>query len=160
PGPDRGGVAGPAGRVRGLERGVPAGQAVAAGRGVGPAVRRPPGRQPAGRGAAGVRRPDPPPGPPARPRRPKKADEAGEHLGRSRGGLTTKVHLACTDEDTAVAVTLTPGQAGDAPQFGALLDGAVGRVGVVDEVVADRGYDSHAIRDKVLDAGASPQVPS
>jgi transposase len=36
----------------------------------------------------------------------------------------------------------------------------LGRVGVVDEVVADRGYDSHAIRDKVLDAGASPQVPS
>ena len=70
------------------------------------------------------------------------------------------MHLACTDEDTAVAVELTRGQAGDAPRFGPLLDAALERVGAADEVVADRGYDSHAIRDKVLDAGASPQVPS
>jgi transposase len=41
-----------------------------------------------------------------------------------------------------------------------LLDAALERVGAADEVVADRGYDSHAIRDMVLDAGASPQVPS
>jgi hypothetical protein len=38
-------------------------------------------------------------------------------LGRSRGGFSTKDHLACTDERTAVATVLTPGQAGDAPAF-------------------------------------------
>ena len=38
------------------------------------------------------------------------------------------MHLACTDESTAVAVELSPGQAGDAPRFGGLFDAARGRV--------------------------------
>ena len=81
-------------------------------------------------------------------------------MGRSRGGFSTKVHLACTDERTAVAVVLTPGQAGDAPAFEALWEQARPRVGTVDEVVADRAYDSDAIRDGLLDDGVMPQIPN
>jgi len=57
-------------------------------------------------------------------------------------------------------VTLTPGQAGDAPQFDALFAAAAARVPDADEVVADRGYDSHAIRGRVLDADLAAQIPS
>jgi hypothetical protein len=55
-----------------------------------------------------------------------------------------------------VAVVLTPGQAGDAPVFGAVWEQARGRVGVVDEVVADRAYDIDAIRHRLLDEGVMP----
>jgi transposase len=74
--------------------------------------------------------------------------------------LTTKIHLACTDEDTAIAVELTPGQAGDAPQFPKLFQTAQRRVPDLDEVVADKGYDSHHIRCQALDALVAVQIPS
>jgi putative transposase len=70
------------------------------------------------------------------------------------------VHLAATDEDTAVEVLLTPGQAGDAPQFDALFDAATARVPDAEEVVADKGYDSWAIKDKVIEASMAAHIPS
>lgn len=59
-----------------------------------------------------------------------------------------------------MAVVLTPGQAGDAPAFAGLWEQARGRAGVVDEVVADRAYDSDAIRCGLLDEGVMPQIPN
>lgn len=56
----------------------------------------------------------------------------------------------CTDEDTAVAARLTPGQAGDAPQFGPLLDEALERVPDAEEGVGDKAHDSWAIRERLL----------
>ena len=70
------------------------------------------------------------------------------------------MHLAATDEDTAVEVLLTPGQAGDAPQFDALFEAATERVPDAEEVVADKGYDSWAIKEKVLDADMPAHIPS
>ena len=55
---------------------------------------------------------------------------------------------------------LTPGQAGDAPAFEGLWPQARGRVGAVHEVVADRAYDSDAIRCRLIDEGVAPQIPS
>lgn len=40
-----------------------------------------------------------------------------EGLGRSRGGLTCKIHLAGEGGRRLLAFLLTPGQWGDAPQF-------------------------------------------
>ncbi|WP_447040593.1 IS5 family transposase [Streptomyces sp. DSM 118878] len=46
------------------------------------------------------------------------ADEPDHHaLGRSCGGLTTKIHLAADGRCRPLAFVLTPGQAGDAPAF-------------------------------------------
>lgn len=70
------------------------------------------------------------------------------------------MHLVCTDEDTAVEVRLTPGQAGDAPQFEALFAATRDRVPDAEEVVADKGYDSWAIKDRVLNAGMPAHIPS
>lgn len=70
------------------------------------------------------------------------------------------MHVVCTDEDTAVEVLLTPGQAGDAPQFDALFAAATARVPDAEEVVADKGYDSWAIKDTVIEAGMPAHIPS
>ncbi|MER5482016.1 IS5 family transposase [Streptomyces sp. NPDC002812] len=46
----------------------------------------------------------------------------GEALGRSRGGLTTKIHLVADGGCRPLAVLVTPGQWGDAPQMIPVLE--------------------------------------
>ena len=46
-----------------------------------------------------------------------------EALGRSRGGLSTKVHLACDGKGRPLSVVLTPGQRHSSTQLGNVLDG-------------------------------------
>ncbi|MFG2224500.1 IS5 family transposase [Streptomyces sp. NPDC048644] len=45
-----------------------------------------------------------------------------EAIGRSRGGLTTKIHLASDGGCRPLAVLITPGQWGDAPQLIPVMD--------------------------------------
>ncbi len=53
----------------------------------------------------------------------KSADEPDDHaIGRSRGGLTTKIHALTDQREAPVAVRLTAGQAGDNPRLVPLLD--------------------------------------
>lgn len=50
-------------------------------------------------------------------------DEPTDHpLGRSRGGLSTKIHLVCEQGRKPLAIVLTAGQAADSPQFTRVLD--------------------------------------
>src|SRR5699024_146353 len=74
-------------------------------------------------------------------------------LGRSRGGFSTKIHLACDQHLQAVSFTLTAGQAGDSPQLTEVLDRIrVARPGpgrprsLPDRVLADKAYSSQANR--------------
>jgi transposase len=54
----------------------------------------------------------------------------GEALGRSRGGLRTKIHLAVDRRGRPLSILLTGGHAGDNPQLLSLLDAiAVNRPG-------------------------------
>jgi hypothetical protein len=46
----------------------------------------------------------------------------GEALGRSRGGLSTKIHLDVDGRGRPLSVLLTGGQAGDNPQLLPVLD--------------------------------------
>lgn len=46
----------------------------------------------------------------------------GECIGRSRGGLSSKIHLAVDGRGLPISVLLTAGQAGDNPQLVPLLD--------------------------------------
>ena len=57
----------------------------------------------------------------------------------------------------AVAFALAPGQAHELPLAPALLARQPGRPGWV---VADRGYASHAFRERVWALGARPAVPA
>lgn len=88
-------------------------------------------------------------------RRPSRADEkkgiqhsADEGLGRSRGGLTTKFHLACDGEGRPLSIMITPGHRHDSTQFVPVLAGIrVPRAGGrgrprrrPHRVIADKGY--------------------
>lgn len=54
--------------------------------------------------------------------RPVQGEPADHALGRSRGGWTTKIHLAADASQTVLSVVLTAGQRGDAPQFQPVLE--------------------------------------
>ena len=52
-----------------------------------------------------------------------RTEPADHALGRSRGGLTTKLHLGCEQGQRPLSIVLTAGQRGDSRQFGVALDG-------------------------------------
>lgn len=85
-------------------------------------------------------------------RRRRKARLKAALLGRSRGGLTSKVHLVADRRCRPMALVLTAGQAADSPQFIPVLDKIrvrlpVGRPRTRPAAVAgDRAYSSRANR--------------
>jgi transposase len=81
-------------------------------------------------------------------------------LGRSRGGFTSKIVVTATDENTAVAVNVIPGQANDAPQLAPMLKASWQRLRVIDEMVGDKGFDGDAQRFACLARGVFPNIPS
>ncbi|MEU3430487.1 IS5 family transposase [Streptomyces gardneri] len=93
--------------------------------------------------------------------------EPGDHaLGRSRGGLSTKVHLASDSLARPLALCVTAGQAGDAPAFETVMaDIRVPRSGPgrprtrPDAVLADRAYSSRAIRNRLRRRGIRAVIP-
>lgn len=77
-----------------------------------------------------------------------------EALGRSRGGFSTKVHVACDGLGKPVKIILTPGQDHDVTQGPALLANSEAK-----KVIADKGYDSDAFIADIESAGAKPVIP-
>src|SRR5690606_15771789 len=74
-------------------------------------------------------------------------------LGRSRGGLSTKVHQLVDGRGRPLVIAVTPGQAGDSPMLEPLLSRLrVQRPGPgaartrPDALVGDKAYSSRAIR--------------
>lgn len=92
------------------------------------------------------------------PGRQKKGGQEAQALGRSRGGFGTKIHAVAADERTALAVVLTPGQAGDAPTYPELIE-AVPEECPADAAAADKAYDSDAIRADLQGRGIEPVIP-
>ncbi|MFC7639454.1 IS5 family transposase [Streptomyces thermogriseus] len=91
---------------------------------------------------------------------------AGQALGRSRGGLTVKVHLACDGRGLPLAVVVTAGNCNDSTAFGAVLKALrVPRAGVgrprsrPDAVIADKAYSSRAIRHLLRRRGIRAVIP-
>ncbi|MFJ8098219.1 transposase [Streptomyces griseofuscus] len=73
-----------------------------------------------------------------------------EELGRSRGGLTSKVHLLADDRARPLTWQTSPGQRGDSPMFVPVLEGLrIGRRGSgrprsrPDRVRGDKPYSSY-----------------
>jgi transposase len=71
-------------------------------------------------------------------------------MGRSRGGLTTKIHAVVDANGNPVAVKLSEGQAHDGRQASDMMD----TVGEGQILLADRGYDSDALRATLAGRGA------
>jgi transposase len=75
-------------------------------------------------------------------------------LGRSRGGLTSKWHVAVDSLGRPLRFILTGGQAHDASHALALLAGLTAAY-----VIADKAYDAYAILDHIEGNGAIPIIP-
>lgn len=105
-----------------------------------------------GVGAGGFyRREGPPPG-----SRPKSSAEV-EALGRSRSGLTTKVHAAVDALGNPVHVHLSGRQEADCQQFDQVADALPADVKAL---VGDKGYDTNAVLARMEEAGAEAVVPA
>ena len=81
--------------------------------------------------------------------------QAGEALGRSRSGFTTKIHAVVSGKGMLLRHALTGGEAADVTQARALVQGLRGHVGV-----GDRAYDSDAFLDFVQAQGMVAVIPS
>jgi transposase len=79
-------------------------------------------------------------------------------LGRSRGGLTTKIHAATMNENQAVVIQVTPGQASDCAQFASIYE-ALPEENVLESAALDKGYDTNAIRARLSLDGIEPVIP-
>lgn len=79
-------------------------------------------------------------------------------MGRSKGGLTTKIHLMSANEKTAVAFTLSEGQLHDAPQ-GRLLMETVGKIKNPIPLLMDRAYEDDYTRYIAQTLNFKPIVP-
>ena len=77
-------------------------------------------------------------------------------MGRSRGGLTTKIHALVDAEGRPVRLHLSEGQASDCKQADPLLE-ALPEDSIL---LADKAYDSDAIRSTVEAAGAFANIPA
>jgi transposase len=73
-------------------------------------------------------------------------------MGRSRGGLTSKIHALVDADGRPIALRLTGGQVHDSQEAEALLD--VMPQGAT--LLADKGYDSNAICEAAASKNAWP----
>jgi len=71
-------------------------------------------------------------------------------MGRSRGGLTTKIHAVVDANGNPIMLKLTEGQAHDGRSAADLL----ATVGEGQILLADRGYDSDGLRAAIASRGA------
>ena len=89
----------------------------------------------------------------------------GEALGRSRGGLSTKIHLAVDRRGRPLSILLTGGQAGDNPQLLNVLDAIAvrhrwGRPRKrPDMLIADKGYAHDSTREALRRRRVSHIIP-
>ena len=75
-------------------------------------------------------------------------------MGRSRGGLTTKIHALVDANGNPIVLKLTEGQAHDGRSAADMLDG----IGAGQVLLADRAYDSDALRETLAARGAWANV--
>ena len=84
-----------------------------------------------------------------------KSGGADHCLGRSRGGLTTKIHVVVDPQGLPIRLGLTAGQAHDGQIADTLLD----HLGPRTVVLADKAYDADHLRELIQGRGATPNTP-
>ena len=76
-------------------------------------------------------------------------------MGRSRGGLTTKIHAVTDSNGLPVRLSISEGQMHDIRAAGELLDHlSPGQV-----ILADKAYDAQWLRQQIEEQGAAPNIP-
>ena len=86
-----------------------------------------------------------------------KTEGQNQALGRSRGGFSTKIHLRCNAVGLPIGVVLSEGEAHDVTAYEELMEQRDSDPGAM---LADKGYDSDAIRHDLRDSGATPEIPT
>jgi transposase len=76
-------------------------------------------------------------------------------MGRSRGGLTCKIHAVVDTNGLPVRLALNPGEAHDVRLAGKLLS----RLKSGSMLLADRGYDADWIKELAMKQGAWANIP-
>ena len=95
-----------------------------------------------------------------------RTEPADHGIGRSRGGLSTKIHAVVDGSGMPLVVLTAPGQAGDAPMFPILM----GHLKVAasgpgrphtrpDKVRGDKAYSSKAIPEHLRQRGITAVIP-
>lgn len=77
-------------------------------------------------------------------------------IGTSRGGRTSKIHGLTDAAGRPRILLISPGNLSDMTMAPALIEAAAGRF---DRLIADKGYDSNAIRAAVQVQGAEVVIP-
>lgn len=93
--------------------------------------------------------------------------EPDDHaIGRSRGGLSTKIHALVDGKGRPLVLLVAPGQGGDAPMFPHLIDHLkINRVGPgrprtrPERVRGDKAYSSRAIRSLLRGRRIAAVIP-
>ncbi len=85
---------------------------------------------------------------------PKRTEQDSEAVGKSRGGLSTKIHAAVDSLGNPIRLILTAGQDSEYGQSLALIEGFS-----ADYVLADKGYDSNEFVTAVEETKAKPVIP-
>ena len=83
------------------------------------------------------------------------SDSGNQAVGRSRGGLTSKLHVVVDGKGLPLRLGITAGEAHDNRLCSTLLSGLTPRT----MVLADRGYDADWIRALVNEQGAWANIP-
>ena len=75
-------------------------------------------------------------------------------MGRSRGGLSTKIHAACEALGLPIRLIATPGQRNDIAFAHDLVEDID-----ADAVLADKGYDANHLIEKMNENGTHVVIP-
>jgi transposase len=84
----------------------------------------------------------------------KNGGQQAQALGRSRGGFSTKIHIAVDALGNPLRFILTAGQCHDSPQALALIEGYAPQA-----LLADKGYDDIKLIQEVEANGAQAVIP-
>jgi transposase len=76
-------------------------------------------------------------------------------IGRSKGGRTTKIHLAVDKKKRPVRVLLSPGNDHDITKFDDLMEGLHANA-----CLADKAYDSKRVIKTLESRGIEPVIPA
>ena len=76
-------------------------------------------------------------------------------IGKSRGGATTKIHMAADALGNPLDFTVTGGEVHDAKAAPELIR----KIKAAENLIADKGYDSEEIRQQIRQAKMHPVIP-
>lgn len=83
------------------------------------------------------------------------SDKDKQAIGKSRGGNSTKIHLVVDSYGLPIDFEITGGQVNDIKVAPELVD----RLPLGEVVIADKGYDSEALRNRIAEKGSTSVIP-